>query len=227
MRVGGKYLDCEGGGIFSAFAFIEIKNSVLANEPSSGNCSINGGDFVSGNHNLSDDATCAFSGPADLNSVAIGFDSAGLADNGGPTKTMALLPASPAVDAIPAADCTDLDDETLAADQRGALRPQGAGCDIGAYEYFESPFPLAALRTYVLIGTVNALPLNEDAQDSLNAQLLAAADSTNKGQVKTAVATLRAFINHTRALVRDGRLTPAQGSTLIAAAEAILQMIGS
>ena len=91
---------CDGAGIFSAFAFVEIKNSILANEPGNGNCSINGGDFLSGNHNLSDDATCAFSGPGDMNSVAAGFDSAGLADNGGPTKTMALLPASPAVDAI-------------------------------------------------------------------------------------------------------------------------------
>lgn len=51
-----------------------------------------------------------------------------LADNGGPTQTHALQagsPASPAVDA--GGSC-------LAADQRGTTRPQGATCDIGAYE---------------------------------------------------------------------------------------------
>ena len=49
-----------------------------------------------------------------------------LSDNGGPTQTMALLPGSPALDA-----------GTLTcypADQRGVTRPQGAACEIGAYE---------------------------------------------------------------------------------------------
>ncbi|MFN2270319.1 MAG: choice-of-anchor Q domain-containing protein, partial [Anaerolineae bacterium] len=53
-----------------------------------------------------------------------------LADNGGPTLTHALVPGSPAIDAIPIDDagCTGTD-------QRGVTRPQGAGCDIGAVEY--------------------------------------------------------------------------------------------
>lgn len=52
-----------------------------------------------------------------------------LADNGGPTLTHALVPGSPAIDAIPPSDrgCRG-------ADQRGGHRPQGAGCDIGAFE---------------------------------------------------------------------------------------------
>jgi Immunoglobulin domain len=51
-----------------------------------------------------------------------------LADNGGPTLTMRLLPGSPAIDA---------GDNALApaTDQRGAPRPVGLACDIGAYEY--------------------------------------------------------------------------------------------
>jgi len=51
-----------------------------------------------------------------------------LADNGGPTLTVALLPGSPAIDA----------GDTAAApptDQRGVPRPFGAASDIGAYEY--------------------------------------------------------------------------------------------
>jgi hypothetical protein len=74
-----------------------------------------------------------------------------LADNGGPTQTYALLPGSPALDAIPmdTEACVDpttssakggsifTDPETrhiYGSDQRGVNRPQGAGCDIGAYE---------------------------------------------------------------------------------------------
>jgi CSLREA domain-containing protein len=50
-----------------------------------------------------------------------------LADNGGPTRTHALLLGSPAIDAASTPDCPT-------ADQRGVLRPQGAACDIGSYE---------------------------------------------------------------------------------------------
>jgi len=51
-----------------------------------------------------------------------------LANNGGPTQTHALVPGSPALDASPAdADCAPTD-------QRGVRRPQGNGCDIGAFE---------------------------------------------------------------------------------------------
>lgn len=60
----------------------------------------------------------------------VAIESLGLtpqADNGGSTRTVRLLPTSPAVDAAGAAACA-------ATDQRGATRPKGAGCDAGAYE---------------------------------------------------------------------------------------------
>ncbi len=50
-----------------------------------------------------------------------------LANNGGPTRTHALLLGSPAIDAASTPDCPTID-------QRGVLRPQGAACDIGSYE---------------------------------------------------------------------------------------------
>ncbi len=50
-----------------------------------------------------------------------------LADNGGPTLTYALLAGSPAIDAANDPACP-------ATDQRGVVRPQGAGCDIGSFE---------------------------------------------------------------------------------------------
>ena len=50
-----------------------------------------------------------------------------LASNGGSTQTLALLAGSPAVDTANVETCP-------ATDQRGVSRPQGAGCDIGAFE---------------------------------------------------------------------------------------------
>lgn len=52
-----------------------------------------------------------------------------LKSNGGPTKTRALKVGSPAVDAVPS-----LDPACSGTDQRGVSRPQGAACDIGAFE---------------------------------------------------------------------------------------------
>ena len=54
-----------------------------------------------------------------------------LADNGGPTQTHALGQGSVAINAA-AGSC-------LINDQRGVHRPQGADCDVGAFE-FEGPF---------------------------------------------------------------------------------------
>lgn len=51
-----------------------------------------------------------------------------LQDNGGPTFTHALVTGSPAIDASP------VDVDCPATDQRGVTRPQGAACDIGAFE---------------------------------------------------------------------------------------------
>lgn len=116
---------------------LSIKGVLLARN-SGGNCRIDtqAGPILSGGYNLSDDASCAGSLTAstDTNGAPAGLDSAPK-NNGGPTPTVALLAGSPAVDAIPAANCTDLDGVTpIFNDQRGFPRPAGAGCDIGAYE---------------------------------------------------------------------------------------------
>jgi hypothetical protein len=64
--------------------------------------------------------------------VLDGFGKPVLADDGGPTPTHALTPASPALDAADAIACAAAPVGGL--DQRGVVRPQGAGCDMGAYE---------------------------------------------------------------------------------------------
>jgi CSLREA domain-containing protein len=69
-------------------------------------------------------ATC---GPAAGDRAAADALLGPLADNGGPTQTMALLAGSPAIDAGTACP-------PPSADQRGLPRPSGAGCDSGAYE---------------------------------------------------------------------------------------------
>jgi hypothetical protein len=51
-----------------------------------------------------------------------------LGSNGGPTHTIPLLAGSPALSAIPAAQCA------VPRDQRGVKGPQGPRCDIGAFE---------------------------------------------------------------------------------------------
>ncbi len=80
-----------------------------------------------------------------------------LADNGGPTRTHALLAGSPAIDA--AASCG-----TVLVDQRGVKRPvdgdavAGAKCDYGAYELTPAlPLP----RYWGRLSTIARTPEND------------------------------------------------------------------
>jgi CSLREA domain-containing protein len=92
-------------------------------------------------YNISNDSSCNFSAVGSQNNTDPGLDvTAGLADNGGPTQTVALLPGSPAIDAIPLGSCTDQSTppNPITTDQRGYARPDPGdslpACDIGAYE---------------------------------------------------------------------------------------------
>ena len=78
-----------------------------------------------GSGNVTTDAEAVCPGAAGATTATLGL--AAPADNGGPTDTVRLLPGSLAIDAGGAGACT-------AADQRGASRPKGTGCDAGAYE---------------------------------------------------------------------------------------------
>jgi hypothetical protein len=58
-----------------------------------------------------------------------------LQNNGGPTRTIALLAGSNAIDAgTPGVGCLDINSTTIAADQRGFPRNVGV-CDLGAFEF--------------------------------------------------------------------------------------------
>jgi len=114
------------GGI-SNLGTLSMRDTIVA-----GNHGANGapadcvGTLDSHGHNLVGDATsCMLVGSmADLVGLAPGLSP--LADNGGPTRTHALMSDSPAVDAG-SHFCEPVD-------QRGVRRPQGPACDIGAYE---------------------------------------------------------------------------------------------
>lgn len=94
---------------------------------------------TSGGYNLeSPGDTCKLSAATDQSMVTPAQLSLGpLADNGGPTETHALLAGSVAIDLIPGAQCVDDQGAPLTQDQRGAARPQGSACDVGAFEFDE------------------------------------------------------------------------------------------
>ena len=110
-----------GGGIEDLSNRTALINTIIAGNVPGGDC--NGG-VLSLGVNLDSDDTCNLSPVFDLP----GTDPllGPLQDNGGPTETHALLPGSPAIGV--GEPCS------LATDQRGVLREQGVGCDIGAFE---------------------------------------------------------------------------------------------
>ena len=118
-----------GGGLV-ANDNLYLRNSIVANNtdsdavPANENCYIrtDGRLFVSGT-SLSNDESCGTTGVIVAPNVGIGP----LANNGGPTKTHALLLGSPAIDA--GSSCTE------STDQRHVARNQGTSCDIGAFEF--------------------------------------------------------------------------------------------
>lgn len=108
-------------GLYNA-GIVALKNTLFVN--GTRNC-WNTGTIMSNGHNLESDNSCGLTAPTDLINADPMIGS--LKDNGGPTPTHALLPGSPAIDAGDNTGCPSTD-------QRGITRPQGAACEIGAYE---------------------------------------------------------------------------------------------
>lgn len=135
-----------GGGISAGAT---AKSSIVSGNvnATSANCDT---PLVSQGHNLEHgSSTCGFSDPTD----AHGDPKLGpLANNGGPTQTLALLPGSAAIDA-------GADNGCPGADQRGVFRPLDGNadgsthCDIGAFERSALP---AAVTGAAVPGIVDA-----------------------------------------------------------------------
>jgi hypothetical protein len=224
--------DNSGGGIRvpGGDGQLTVKASLIAGNDigHAVDCTIgDGATGTSAGFNLSDDASCAsfFVGTGDLNSTAAGLDPSGLKNNGGPTQTVAVLPPSQAINAIPVVDCTDLSGNTVTTDQRGVRRPQGGACDIGAYEYFHSLYEIPAVNTMLLMGSVEGLPVPQVTQLILVIPLQAAVDFLNAGVTRPAVDLLNAFIGIVGVTERFGDLTVQQGTPLTTSAGQIIQEI--
>jgi hypothetical protein len=120
------WADDGGGGIRSTDT-LHLSNTLIANSPAGGDC-LNTGAIGTNIANLIEDGSCS---PALSGDPLLGP----LQDNGGPTWTHALLDLSPALDVGNAAVCALPPVNGL--DQRGITRPQGPGCDIGAFEQLQ------------------------------------------------------------------------------------------
>lgn len=132
------------GGVYFDDGSAEFRATlIVGNEGESGlQC---GGEFDIGSKgfNVTTDNSCGLNDATDVSAAdaSVVFKTSYAEDNGGPTSTIALndgtttplsargLSENPAIDLIPTDSCT------FAADQRGVLRPQGAKCDVGAFEY--------------------------------------------------------------------------------------------
>ncbi|SDU11640.1 IPTL-CTERM sorting domain-containing protein [Halopseudomonas salegens] len=110
-----------GGGLWRSFGTVTLNNTLFAMQANGfENC----GGSMTHNNTVADDDTCGGSAATPL--------LAALANNGGPTRTHALLPGSAAIDTG-----NDALAVSLTTDQRGIgfSRVIGTQVDVGAYEY--------------------------------------------------------------------------------------------
>jgi CSLREA domain-containing protein len=116
-------------GLVNLGGTLNLTGVIVANSTNGPNC--NGPVSELQGYNLDSGSSCAFSLGSDQSQVDPTLG--GLASNGGPTQTMALLAGSPAIDhgGTAATGCPTVD-------QRGLPRPDetadASACDIGAYE---------------------------------------------------------------------------------------------
>ncbi len=134
-----------GAGVYMAGANPNaIINSIVAfntvgNPTDPPDCALSGGTMTSSYNRVgSSGGSCTFSG-TDVTGSDPGISHT-LANNSGPTPTHALLVGSPAIDAGDPAGCNDNFGVLLTTDQRGFHRPDGARCDVGAFEFQDHIF---------------------------------------------------------------------------------------
>ncbi|MEO8306046.1 MAG: right-handed parallel beta-helix repeat-containing protein [Betaproteobacteria bacterium] len=169
---GNSNLSVGGLGIFGSLVNLTLVDTLIAGNSggTAPDCQAqNSSTITSGGNNLiGDDTGCTITSPQASDQIGTGATPidpllSPLANNGGPTRTMALQsggPTSPAIDAGDDATCATTD-------QRGVARPQGIACDIGAYEVASGAAAptlssVVSRKTHGGAGTFD-LPLNAGA----------------------------------------------------------------
>ena len=212
------------GGLYNAGS-MTVSNSIVAGNNGNPEC---GGPspVMSLGYNLtSAGGGCAFSAVGDqqvplpviFTNVLVG----GLEDNGGLTRTLALIPGGLAVDR---GSCPG---ETM--DQRGAPRPvdnpsvsnAADGCDIGAFELQLT----SAEQVTALTVSVSSLGLASGTANSLRTKLTAALSAIEAGDIAGACTSLTGFTNEVRALVGK-KMSATDASALTAKADALKSSLG-
>lgn len=148
---------------------ITISNTILANNfsPMFNDCM---GKIKSGGYNIIEHVSieCDFQ-PSTGDIVDIDFETAPLGDYGGTSKTHALYPGNPAIDAGNPGGCNDGEGNLLSYDQRGESRTLDGNldgdirCDIGAYELDPNNPPPPPLVSIWYVKTSG-----DDTQDCLS-----------------------------------------------------------
>lgn len=146
-----------GVDVAASSGALTLANSIIGNGTVGAfDCyALSSASIADGGHNVDQDHSCGFTGASDIINANPGLGA--LANNGGPTLTMALLDGSPAINAGGSRS-----NGCPAADQRNIPRPQGTSCDIGAFEFVPTtstalvvaPNPASLGQTVTLTATV-------------------------------------------------------------------------
>jgi predicted outer membrane repeat protein len=123
-----------GGGIYNA-AYLSLDNTLIANSPSGGDCD-NAGVMLASANNLIEDAALACDLTNGVNANITGADP-NLGPGTGSPVYLPLNGGSLAINAGSDVKCAAA--PVNGASENGLTRPQGAHCDIGAYEADVTP----------------------------------------------------------------------------------------
>ena len=150
-----------GAEIANTNGMLRLHNSIIAYGGYSSNAY---GSITDDGYNICSDGSANFSSGSSFNSTNPQL--APLANYGGPTLCMALLPASPAIDSGDPLNFPPTD-------QRGYVRPFGSGPDMGAYEFGASQpgalqLNIAPTTGAVVLSFLTSVPGSYHLQASTN-----------------------------------------------------------